>query len=95
VAELVHIVLIAVAALLGLGAAGLAATQVFGSTAGALAHPPRVPVPAPPPWRATAASREPRQVTSGQPKAIEQHVHHHWHGTSPEDMAEILRRQQP
>jgi hypothetical protein len=92
VAELVHIVLIAVAVLLGLGAAGLAAyagVRVHRWRTGA---PARVSVPAPPPWRATAAPRASRQVTSAPPPAIEQHIHHHWHGVDAADVAELIRR---
>jgi hypothetical protein len=43
------------------------------------------PLPAPPWQRAVQAPWEPRP-------AIEQHVHHHWHGISPEGVAAIIER---
>jgi hypothetical protein len=92
VAEVMHIVLITVAVLLGLGVAGLvgyAAVRVHRWRSGAYA---RVPVPAPPPWRAIAAPMEPRELPRSRPPAIEQHVHHHWHGISPEQIANALRQ---
>jgi hypothetical protein len=45
-----------------------------------------VALPAPTVVRAVQAPREQRP-------AIEQHVHHHWHGISPEDVAEIIEQQ--
>jgi hypothetical protein len=94
VAELVHIVLITMAVLLGLGAASLAACVAVRVHRWRTGGTTLVSLPAPPPWRTTAAPREPQQVTSGQPRAIEQHVHHHWHGVSAEDVAAAIRSQQ-
>jgi hypothetical protein len=46
--------------------------------------------PAPP--RPVQARSEPRPAIGQQAPAIEQHIHHHWHGVSPEDVAELIRR---
>jgi len=94
VAELVHIVLITVAVLLGLGAAGLVAYAALRAHRWRTGAPARVSVPAPPPWRATAAPTEPRQLPRSRPAAIKQHIHHHWHGGTPEDVGAIIRRKQ-
>jgi hypothetical protein len=97
VAELVHIVLITLAVLLGLGAVGLvalAAARVHHWRTGA---PVRMSVPAPPPWRAVEAPRAPRQGNSypdAARPAIEapRQVHLHFHGVDAADVAELLRR---
>jgi hypothetical protein len=90
VAELVRIVLITVAVLAGLGAAGLvalAAVRVHRWRTGGTTRVSSLP--APPPWRAVQATTEPR-------RAIEapRQVHIHLHGVSAEDVAELVRRQQ-
>jgi hypothetical protein len=97
VAELVHIMLITVAVLLGLGAAGLvalAADRVHRWRTGA---PARVSVPAPPPSRAVEAPTAPCQGNSfpdAARPAIEasRQVHLHFHGVDAADVAELLHR---
>ena len=93
-AELVHIVLITVAALLGLAAAGVAAfVGVRGWRWRAARSLPR-PAPAPPPWRAEVTTPAPRQLASKPPRAIEapRQVHLHFHGVQAEDVAAIIER---
>jgi len=75
--ELLHILLIAVAVIGGLAAVGLAAVIAFRVHRWRAGVPARVSLPAPTAVRAVQAPTGPRP-------AIEQHVHHHWHGISPE-----------
>jgi hypothetical protein len=89
VAELVHIVLITVAVLLGLGAAGLVAYAAVRVHRWRTGEPARVAVPAPPPWRPVETPRAPRPAI----KAPRQ-VHLHFHSTDPADVADLIRRQQ-
>ena len=87
VAELIHILLIAVAVIAGLAAAGvvaLAAFHVHRWRAGGTVQRPLPALPRRPPVQ---APREP-------PSAIEQHVHHHWHDLSAAEVAAIIRAQQ-
>jgi hypothetical protein len=95
VAELVHIVLIVGAILLGLGATAVAALAGVRVWRWHAARPlPREP--APPPWRAEVTAPEPRQIPSEPPPAIEapRQVHLHFHGVDAAEVAELIRRQQ-
>jgi hypothetical protein len=92
----VHIVLITVAVLLGLGAAGVAALVGVAVWRWHTAHSLPRAEPAPPPWRATVTAVEPPQLADEAPLAIEapRQVHLHFHGVQAEDVAELIRRQQ-
>jgi len=79
-----------IAALAVAGGVALVAARVHRWRAGGTTR--AFPSPALP--RAVQAPREPRQVASGQPPALEQHVHHHWHRVTAEDVAAIIRQQQ-
>jgi len=85
VAELIHILLIAVAVLAGLAVVSVVAVLAFHVHRWRAGGTVQRPLPAAPWQRAVQAPREPRP-------AIEQHVHHHWHGISPEDVAAIIER---
>jgi hypothetical protein len=50
-----------------------------------------VPVAAPPVVRAVQARSQPRQVGP----ARQVHIHHHWHGITPEEVAAVIRRDNP
>ena len=44
-----------------------------------------------PPWRpGILAQQRPAQALPQQPRAIEQHIHYHWHGVSAEDVVQML-----
>jgi hypothetical protein len=83
--ELLHILLIAVVVILSLGAVGLAGVIAFRVHRWRAGGTTRVSLPAPTVARAVQAPREPRP-------AIEQHVHHHWHGVSAAEIAAIIER---
>jgi hypothetical protein len=87
VAELVHVVLIVLAVLAGIAGAGVVALAAFHVHRWRAGGTVQRSLPAPTVVPAVQAPREPRA-------AIEQHVHHHWHGVTPEDVAAIIRRQQ-
>ena len=86
VAELVHILLIIAAVLLG-----LAFVALVGFVAYRLRHRRNLPgaARAIPPARAAQPLPMPRPAIG---HAREVHVHHHWHGVSAEDVAAILDR---
>jgi hypothetical protein len=94
VAELIHILLIVLAVLAGLAAVGVAALAAFHVHRWRTGGTSQRPLPAPPSQRAVQGAPAPRAVQAPreQRPAIEQHVHHHWHGISPEDIAAILNR---
>ena len=96
VAELVHIVLIIVGVLLGLAAAGLVALAAVHAHRWRAGGTVQRSLPAPPWQRTVQGAPSPRAVQPSrvQRPAIEQHVHHHWHGVTPEDVAAIIRRQE-
>lgn len=96
VAELLHVLVIVLAALAGLTLAGVVALAAFHVHRWRVGGTVRRPLPAPPWQRAvqgTPASRA-VQAPRDQRPAIEQHVHHHWHGISPEAVAAIIRQQE-
>jgi hypothetical protein len=93
-AELLHllvIVLAVLAAVVGVGVVAYVAFRVSrkGQETPRLAYRATV---APP--RTSVARPEPRPSIGQQAPAIEQHVHHHWHGVTAEDVAAIIRRQE-
>jgi hypothetical protein len=100
VAAIAHALAIIAAALLGLGAAALAAVAAW--RLHRWRHPGAARVTALPPGSAQAAQALPPQqqtaIEQPQAQAIESggqvHIHHHWHGITAEDVAEILRREQ-
>ena len=47
----------------------------------------------PQPVQATVTSPQQQQLPPA-PPAIEQHIHHHWHGVTAEQVAAILRQQE-
>jgi hypothetical protein len=87
VAELVHVLLIAAAVIVGVGAAGLVGLLSGGGAAGRQARP--APCPRLSPRVARAA-----QPLPAPPPAIERapEVHLHLHGVTPEEIAAILNR---
>jgi hypothetical protein len=90
--ELLHVVVIAAAVIIGLEAAGVAAAvavRVHRWRAGGVTP---VSFPARPPWRPVEAPRAPRQLGS-QPPAIEHHHHVHFHGLDANEVAAIIARQ--
>jgi hypothetical protein len=78
VGALVHLLLVVAGILLAVAAGGLVAYVLYWRR-----HPRPVPQ-----WEVTARQLPP------QPRAIEQHVHHHWHGVTAEQVAAILRHQE-
>jgi hypothetical protein len=72
----------------------VAAVAVAGGAAYAIyrwRHPRReLPLQA----RATIIRPQSRALPGPQPPAIENHVRHHWHGVSAEEVAAIIRRQE-
>jgi hypothetical protein len=90
-AELLHVFLIVAGVVVGTGAAGLVGLLIWrwrrseAARAAGQLHGAAVP-----PLHGEARAAQPLP----QPRpAIEQHVHHHWHGVSAKDVAAILRRQ--
>ncbi len=82
--SLASIVLWAVAIVAGLAAVGLVAFAIY-----RWRHPRReLPLRA----QATVIRAQPRKLPEEPQRAIEQHIHHHWHGVSAEDIAAILAR---
>jgi hypothetical protein len=94
VAELVRIVLIVAGTLAALAVAGVVAFAAVRVHRWRTSAPARASLPAPPSWRAIQTPPAPRPLPASRPPAIEQHVHHHWHGVSAEDVAAIIARQQ-
>jgi hypothetical protein len=94
VGALVHVLLITAALLLGL--AGVALVGFIAWRVHRYRHPDGARDTALPPGAARAAQPlpQPRRAAAGQAPAIEQHIHHHWHGVTPEDVAAIIRRQE-
>jgi hypothetical protein len=90
VSEIVYVLMIVVAVLAGVGAAGVVGVVLWRwrhprpDAARAAALPPRVARGAPPP-------PEPQRPAIEQPAEL----HLHLHGVSAEDVAEILRRELP
>jgi hypothetical protein len=88
VGELVHILLVTAAVLLGLAAVALVAYVAY-----RLRHKNAARAIASPPGMARAA----RPLPAPQRPAIGEsavHIHHHWHGVDAEDVAAIIRSQQ-
>jgi hypothetical protein len=82
VGALVHLLLVVAGILLAVAAGGLVAYVLY-----------RRRHPRPVPQREVTARQQARQLPP-QPRAIEQHVHHHWHGVTAEQVAAILRHQE-
>ena len=93
---LLHLLLIVIEVLAGLAVAGVVALAAFHVHRWRAGGTSQRPLPAPPWQRAVQGTPAPRAVQAPreQRPAIEQHVHHHWHGISPEDVAAIIARQQ-
>ena len=92
VAELLHLLVIVLAVLAGVVGAGVVAYVAFrvshrGQEAARVLYSVTPAPTKPPPLRAEA-----RPAIGQQAPAIEQHVHHHWHGVSAEEVADILSR---
>jgi uncharacterized membrane protein YraQ (UPF0718 family) len=89
VAELLHLLVIAVAIVGGLALAGAVALVAFRVSRGRQ-ETARVL------YRVTPAPLKPSPLPSAPPTAIEapRQVHLHFHGVDPADVAELIRRQQ-
>jgi hypothetical protein len=88
VAELVRLVLIAGAVILGLALAGGAAYGAHRVRQGRRSAPLRVRQVPPVTWRAAQAVQEPRRPAIEAPRE----VHLHFHGADAEQVAEVLRQ---
>jgi hypothetical protein len=91
-AALLHLVLTAAAVLLAAAAVGLVAFTAY-----RVRRRRSLPVAAralPPPGQTRAAQPLPEPRSAIEP-APEVHIHHHWHGVDAEEVAAIIRQQQP
>jgi hypothetical protein len=82
--SLVNVVLIAVAVVAGIGVI---------TAAGVLVYRRRHPRELPPVQVQATVLPKPHPLPPAR-QAIEQHVHHHWHGVTAEQVAAILRQQE-